>query len=300
MEKYLVLDIGGSSIKYAIMDQETTILEKNSVKTPLDSIENLVEAIGEIYDQYQSVIRGIAISLPGVLDSSTGFMYSGGALEYNEGHNFIEILKERCPKTMTIENDGKCAALAEIWQGNMRGIKDGAVILLGTGVGGSVIIDGKLHKGHHFYAGEFSFIRTNSEAPENFHYCWGAQNGNHALTKVGARVKDVEKMDGYQFFNYANEGDEEILAILDTFTANIALQIINLQAIISPQRVAIGGGISNQPLLIEYIKRNLEKLSKSFDDTFKIFRPDVEIVPCKYRNDSNLIGAMYHHLSLIN
>lgn len=296
MEKYLVLDIGGSAIKYAILDHEAIILEKSSVKTPLDRLESLIETIVGIYNQYESEINGLAISLPGVLDSDTGVMYSGGSLLFNEGHNLIEILQKHCPKPITIENDGKCAALAEIWQGSMKGIKDGVVIVLGTGVGGGIIIDGKLHKGHHFYAGEFSFIRTNSTEPDNFKYCWGYQSGNHTLTVAGARVKEVEEMDGHQFFKYANEGDQDILTILDEFTANIALQILNLQLIISPQRVAIGGGISTQPILIEYIKNNVNKLSEVYGDKFKIFRPDLEIVPCQFRNDSNLLGALYHHL----
>lgn len=297
MKKYLVLDIGGSAIKYALMDEDTSIIEKSSVKTPLDTLENVVEVIGGVYDQYKDAIEGMAFSLPGVLDSDTGYMYSGGALQFNENHNFIEAIQERCPIKITIENDGKCGALAEIWKGSLQGVKDGAVILLGSGVGGGIVIDGKLHKGHAFFAGEFSFIRTNSLAPEDFKYIWGAQNGNRALIKGGAHVKGVEKMDGHEFFKHANEGDEAILAILDQFTTNVALQIMNLQAVISPQKVAIGGGISAQPILIEYINNNLQKLHDQFGDNFKIFRPDIEIVPCEFRNDSNLIGALYHHLN---
>jgi len=298
MNKYLVLDIGGSAIKYAIMDDETTILEKNSVPTPLDTLKSLMEVIGTLYDSYKEQINGMAISLPGVLNSDTGYMYSGGSLVFNTNHNFIETLKRRCPITISIENDGKCAALAEIWKGSLQGIKNGAVILLGTGVGGGIIINGKLHKGHAFFAGEFSFIRTNSMEPENLAYCWGAQSGNKALMKKGAMVKGIETLDGHQFFKYANEGDKEILEVLNEFTKNVALQIINLQSVISPEKVAIGGGISAQPLLIDYIKENLKHFSTEFSHEFKIFTPDLEIVACKFKNESNLIGALYHHLQL--
>ena len=86
---------------------------------------------------------------------------------------------------------------------------------------------------------------------------------------------------------------EEVLAILDEFTKQIAAQIVNLQCVIDPQRVAIGGGISAQPLLLEYIRKNVD----SFSDNFGNYKPGVQVVPCTFRNDSNLIGALYHYLT---
>ena len=136
MKKYLVLDIGGSSIKYAMMNESAEFLSKGSVKTPLDCIESLVEIIGQIYDDYKFEIEGMAISMPGVLDSDTGYAYSGGWLKYNSGQNIIEVLKKRCNTVIAIENDAKCAASAELGFGSLKGCKDAAVIVLGTGVGG--------------------------------------------------------------------------------------------------------------------------------------------------------------------
>ena len=81
--------------------------------------------------------------------------------------------------------------------------------------------------------------------------------------------------------------------ILDEFTKQIAAQIVNLQCVIDPQRVAIGGGISAQPLLLEYIRKNVD----SFSDNFGNYKPGVQVVPCTFRNDSNLIGALYHYLT---
>ena len=76
-------------------------------------------------------------------------------------------------------------------------------------------------------------------------------------------------------------------------TKQIAAQIVNLQCVIDPQRVAIGGGISAQPLLLEYIRKNVD----SFSDNFGNYKPGVQVVPCTFRNDSNLIGALYHYLT---
>ena len=127
-DKYLALDIGGSAIKYALMTNEGAFVEKNKVKTPLDCIESFVEVIGKIYDNYKNQIKGIAISMPGLIDAERGYAYTGGFLTYNSDKEIVKILQKRCPVKITIENDGKCAALAEVWQGSLKGCKYGAVI----------------------------------------------------------------------------------------------------------------------------------------------------------------------------
>ena len=82
MNKYLVLDVGGSAIKYAIMDEEKNIYERGKKPTPLDCLESFVEAIGSIYDRYSDV-SGIAMSMPGMINPEIGYCFTGGALEYN-------------------------------------------------------------------------------------------------------------------------------------------------------------------------------------------------------------------------
>ena len=295
MKKYLVLDIGGSSIKYAIMTDETEFLEKGSVGTPLDKLENLVETIGQLYDQYKAEIEGIAISMPGVLDVKRGYVYSGGLLSYNKDIQFIDVLQTRCPISITIENDGKCAALAEVWKGSLKNCQDGAVIILGSGVGGGIVIDRKVHKGQSSFAGEFSFMKTNPDYPQDMNHAWGWISGASALATKFSEVKGipVEEVNGHVVFDAVNSNDADAIAVLDAFTKNIAIQIVNLQCIIDPERVAIGGGISAQPKLIESIRKNLEWLAPNYG----YYKPAVEVVPCEFRNDSNLIGALYHYLT---
>lgn len=295
MKNYLVLDIGGSSIKYAKMTGNSDFIEKGSVKTPLDCLENLIETIGILYDRYKKDIAGIAISMPGVLDVKRGYAYSGGLLPYNTEVEFVKILKKRCPIDITIENDGKCAALAEVWKGALKDVNDGAVIVLGSGVGGGVIIDRKVHKGQCSFAGEFSFVKTNIDYPEDINHAWGFVSGASALASEFAQIKQIpiEEVNGHLVFEAVNSDDADALAILDKFTKKIAIQIINLQCIIDPERIAIGGGISAQPRLIESIQKNVEKLATNYG----YYKPSVEVVVCEFRNDSNLIGALYHHLN---
>ena len=295
-DKYLVLDIGGSAIKYALMSKEGAFLEKNKVKTPLDSIESFVEIIGKIYDHYKEDIEGIAISMPGVIDAERGYSHTGGFLTYNSDKEIVKILQERCPVKITIENDGNCAALAEVWQGSLKGCRDGVVIVLGTGIGGGIIIDGKVHRGRNFFAGEFSFIRNNSGIKNNIDNLWGMNNGSAALSKFFAEKKGLnpEDVDGFRVFESINSEDEEALELLEDFANNLAAQIINIQCILDPERVSIGGGISEQAILIDYINKKLEEQYDSID----FYVPRITVQKCTFCNDSNLLGALYNYMNI--
>lgn len=298
--KYLVLDIGGSAIKYALMTDKLEFIEKGNKPTPRDNIENFVETIGGIYDEYKNVIEGIAISMPGVLDSEKGYAYTGGSLDYNNGKEIVRILQERCPTEITIENDGKCAALAEVWKGSLKEYNDGIVIVLGTGVGGGIIRDKKVYKGKNFFAGEFSFIATNINDAQNIQNCWGSKSGSKALLSAAAKAKNipVEELDGYKVFKYANNKDEDIIKVLDEFTYNLAVQIFNLQCILDPEVIAIGGGISSQDILIEYIQKNVDKYHGNLKfGKFKLDVPKPNVVRCEFRNDANLIGALHNFIT---
>ena len=293
--KYLVLDIGGSAIKYALMTRELEFVEKGKKPTPHDCIESFIEVVGKIYDEYKNEIEGMAISMPGVLDREKGYTYTGGSLTYNEGKEIVKILQERCPTKITIENDGKCAALAEVWKGSLKDCNDGVVIVLGTGVGGGIIKDRKVHKGKNFFAGEFSFIATDVNNTEGNGSWWGNLSGSKSLIEAAAKAKNMpaEELDGYKVFEYANNGDEDILKVLDDFTYKLAVQIFNIQCILDPKVFAIGGGISSQDILIEYIEKNVDKYHKNF--IFDIPKPNV--VRCEFRNDANLIGALYNFIN---
>jgi len=293
--KYLVLDIGGSAIKYALMTRELEFVEKGKKPTPHDCIESFIEVVGKIYDEYKNEIEGMAISMPGVLDSEKGYTYTGGSLTYNEGKEIVKILQERCPTKITIENDGKCAALAEVWKGSLKDCNDGVVIVLGTGVGGGIIKDRKVHKGKNFFAGEFSFIATDVNNTEGNGSWWGNLSGSKSLIEAAGKAKNMpaEELDGYKIFEYANNGDEDIIKVLDDFTYKLAVQIFNLQCILDPEVFAIGGGISSQDILIEYIEKNVDKYHKNF--IFDVPKPNV--VRCEFRNDANLIGALYNFIN---
>ena len=174
MKTYLALDVGGSSIKYALMTECVEFLEKGKVATPQDSIESFVNVIGDLYDKYKDKIEGIAISMPGLIDSKNGYARTGGWLRYNDDKYIVKILQERCPTKITIQNDAKSAALAEVWKGSLKEYNDGIVVVLGTGVGGAVVKDRKILNGKHFFAGEFRYIWTDTTfAIDSTDNMWG-------------------------------------------------------------------------------------------------------------------------------
>lgn len=293
MSKYLVLDVGGSSIKYATMDEKKNIFERGKVPTPLDCLESFVEAVGSIYDQYSDVC-GIAMSMPGRINPNIGYCYTGGALEYIHDMNMADIISERCGVKVTVGNDAKCAANAELGFGSLQDIQDGAVVILGTAIGGALVKDHKVISGSRFGAGEFSNIITDYHHPFKGESSWYSLNGILGLLSHIQEALDTdEEFTGEQIFEMANNGNEAVLEGLDKFCLEVAIQIYNVNQIFDCEKVAIGGGISAQPLLIELIKKNFDKV---YNSCYASTLPP-EIVVCEYRNDANLIGALYQHLN---
>lgn len=160
MTCYLSFDIGGTHIKYALMSAFGEILEKNHVMSPKD-LDGFWSAIDDIILTYRSQIQGVAFSAPDRVDIDNGIIYLGGVLTCLDDVHIKERIKENYDLPATVLNDGKAAALSEVWQGSLKGVSDGATIILGTGVGSGLVLNGKLRSGVHFQAGELSFILLN-------------------------------------------------------------------------------------------------------------------------------------------
>lgn len=287
----LVLDIGGSSIKYAIMNETADILERGNESTPLDSFESFISVIRKIYDKYKDDIEGIALSAPGTIDPKSGLILAPGALSFNYKVNLIDKIHEFTTYPVSIENDGKCAALAESWIGNLKNCKSGIVLVLGTGIGGGIILDGKLWSGSHFFAGEFSYLAQGELT--GFDNVFALKGSATALVMEFSKAKkiDFSAVDGKKVFELIVAGDEDAISALKKVAHNLALEMYNLQCIFDPEKICIGGGISQQPLLIEEIKKELNTIYSKLP--FEV--PHVIVEQCMFYNDSNLIGALRNY-----
>ncbi|WP_206919914.1 ROK family protein [Enterococcus hulanensis] len=292
MKKCLCIDVGGTSIKYALIDDMHEISNYGKISTPYEGVEKYIDCLTTIYHQFSNQVYGIGMSVPGIIDSQNGICITGGNLTYADGLDLVDILQKKCEIPVTIMNDGKCAALAEASLGSLSDVKDSIVIVFGTAVGGALIKDGKVHEGGHFSAGEFSYLAMNDDidSPDNL---WWGVNGIQRLIIKAARIKekDSSEVNGELIFQWIEEGDQEISQLLDEHTKKIARMIMNLQFIFDPEKIAIGGGISRQTIFIESIKKNLDYLYKIYP--YKTTQ--AMITNCQFYNEANLVGAYINY-----
>lgn len=267
------------------------------VPTPKTSLEDFKKEVQNLYQKYQERVDGIAMSLPGLINKKTNKMQIPGALLYNQDVDILKELKSVTTDRLTIENDAKCAALCEVVYGSLKDSQVGAVCIIGTGIGGGVTIGDKVFTGVHGFAGEFSYLSIDWKKNLGFENKWGTDFGAFTLVEMIAKAKGlVEEIDGVQAFEYCNQGDKDALKALEEFCNITATGLYNLQAVIDPDKIAIGGGISKQPILLEYLQKSLDKIYQSIDVPI----PQVNIVRCKYDNDSNLIGALANYKKIYN
>ncbi|MBR3347430.1 MAG: ROK family protein [Solobacterium sp.] len=297
---YLVFDWGGTFLKYAIMDETTAILEKSKVPSPAidDSVEDLYERIDPIIRQYQSEVKGIAVSMPGMLDDKTGYARTSGALKFLAGSNVAKEMRERYGLPVSIENDGKAAALAEHWKGSLKGCSNCAVVIIGTGIGGGIILNNQLLVGKDFSAGEYSYMAVDERKTDTTDGYW-CRYGHVGLSRmVASRTgEDYQPLDGIEIFRRIRNHDEQAIAALKEFTYGYAVQIYNLSVLLDLEKIAIGGGLSEDPLLMDYLNAGIRSFRERLPfGSENEHLPIAELVVCKYRNDANLIGALYHHL----
>lgn len=284
--KILAADVGGTFIKYAVMDEDANFFQRGKIPTPLDNRKNFFNAIKNIYKKFS--VEGIALSLPGVIDSARGICLKSAALSFNNCCNIVHELGEICKCPVTIENDARCAALAEAKFGALADVDDGFVMVFGTMIGGAFIKNHEVHKGANNSAGEISFLRAGHNQKIFSDAC-----SVPALLKGYAQIKNLSTVNvtGEKFFQAVSENDSDALTCLDKFTRRIAEKIFNIHLIIDVKKFAIGGGISAQKIFIDSIRDNLKKVYAESPIEFN----QVEVVPCKFLNDANLIGALAHY-----
>ena len=297
--KVMVFDVGGTEIKYSVMDEQMHRMDAGSVPTPQDTQEHFLDAIYALYAPHREEVEGIAMALPGFVDNKTGFVSNGGALLYNTGTPVGQRIREKCGCPVSLENDGKAAAIAELRAGALQGCTNAAVFLIGTGVGGGIIANGELVRGAHFTAGEYSFVNTNADE-------WDADDKNMAcqcstrnlLLWYRARkgLPEDAPMNGRIFFEAVNAGEPEAQEVLRRFCRAVAVQIYNLTVLLDVEKVAIGGGISKQPVLLQGLRSAYDGLFASKDNPYMKGLPRTEIVPCAFSSEANQVGAMAAYL----
>ncbi|MGX6978039.1 ROK family protein [Vagococcus elongatus] len=296
MEKnrYVSIDIGGTEIKYASIKTSGDIITLAKTKTP-STLSDLQKLLKKIIEKFKSGLKGIVVSCPGKIDSE-GTVHFGGSLPYLHNVPLKKYLTDTFHVPSAVINDGKSAALAEFWLGNLKNVANGVAIVLGTGIGGGIIINGQLFQGSHFQAGEFSLIMSKKNEPQTFEFM-GNEGSAVQFIRVASKILDLNDLNnGPLVFEKLKQGENDKLNLLfENYCLIIAQLICNLQVVLDFERVVIGGGISAQKILIEEINHQYINLRQN-NTFFSRMIPDIDILPCKFQNNANLVGALYHLL----
>src|SRR5699024_10125386 len=157
MNKYTAFDIGGTNVKYGLVEVENgyaEIKEHHSIPAP-GSLDSLLNRICTFAAEHHDA-AGVAISSPGAV-SDEGIVYGASALDYLHGPNMKQLIATRTGLPVYIENDANCAASAEMCAGAAQHHRDFLMMVIGTGIGGAIVKDKKLHKGAHLHGGEFGY-----------------------------------------------------------------------------------------------------------------------------------------------
>lgn len=292
MEYYLAADIGGTFVKFGLADEDGRIHESGREPVP-QNLPGLLALISRLNSQYPDA-AGLAVSSPGAVGPD-GVVYGSSALPYLHGPNMGELFEKTVNKPVFLENDANCAALAELWKGAGRKKKDFMVMVIGTGIGGAVIKDRQLHKGARLHGGEFGYMLLDSHFTGNDDI-WSRRASTAALIRNAARRKQLQpdQLTGERIFELAEDGDQDCLAALDEFYSLLAAGIYNLQYIYDPEIILIGGGISARSELIPAIDAKLGRIM----DTISLAKIKPAIAACQFRQDANLIGAVYGCLTM--
>lgn len=294
MSYYSVFDVGGSSIKYALMNESGDFIEKSSVTTPKDGIQSFVDCIDSIVKDFQKrfLLEGIALSMPGAVDIDTGFIYGVTALPYIHGPNIRQLLQDRTNLSVELENDANCAGLAEGWIGAAKDVKDYICVVIGTGIGGALILDKKIRHGKNLFGGEFGYMIMEDYFEKPLGENWSSLGAVGGLIQLVGKRKGIDPstLDGKKIFEMAEADDMEVQDEIDKFIIRLAVGIYNLQFIIDPEKILIGGAISGREGFITEINHRLSQMKLDQDSL------TIQVEQCRFGNDSNLIGALYHFL----
>lgn len=292
---YLSIDIGGTNLKYALLDHSGNLISRNTVKTPhtLDEFLSTVKQTIEMNIRHH--IKGIAFSVPGKVARQSGTVYYGGSLPFLDHLSLKQIFESQYHLPVSVENDGKSAALAEQWLGQLKNVENGAMIVLGTGVGGGIIINHQLLRGTHSQAGELSFMNLADHTSTSENLLGFSGSAVRMIEACAHQLGLADINDGYSVFEAIEAGDSRVLPIFEKYCATIATMMLNIQSVIDIQRFVIGGGISAQPLVVSGITNAFHKILTNLPLLGKQLQIP-EILTAHFKSDANLYGALYNLL----
>ncbi|MGL5081762.1 MAG: ROK family protein [Microcoleaceae cyanobacterium] len=289
------VDIGGSAIKLGRYDVQGKCHQALNVPTPqpatpLNMFNTLVEAIAQILPIGSGVV-GIGIGLPGPVDAAGRISRIAINLKDWQDVPLAEWVEAKVGIPVVMANDANCAGLGEAWLGAGRGIQNLIVITLGTGVGGAVILEGKLFVGHRGTAGELGLITLNPDGPP-------CNSGNQGSLEQYASVQAIRRATGFEPAELAAKaysGEIEALKFWQQYGQWLGAGLASLIYILTPEAVILAGGISaGAELFLSETRSEIERR------VLPSSREGLQLLIAELGNQAGAVGAAKLALQTFN
>ena len=305
------IDIGGTSCKIGIVDEQGKVLHKGSMETnrqrhPDEIINDLGRfCAGFIADSTVSIqqIKSVGVGSPGTPDKKKGVLVYSNNVRF-DNTEIREILQKYIDKDVFIDNDANCAALAEATFGACRGTRYSFTITLGTGVGSGAVLDGKLYSGFNYGAPELGHMviaLNGKKCTCGRRGCWEQYSSATALIEdtkeaiisnrdtkmLGIAENDLTKVNAKTAFDGMRLGDGTAARVVETYITRLAQGLANVINIFQPEVIALGGGVSNEGTIL------LDMLGPLvFNEIYtKPLKNNCRLVLAVMGNDAGIIGA---------
>ncbi len=289
--KILAIDIGGTAMKYGLVDDENNIIGFNEIASEAKlGGEYILKNILNIADSFKGEFEAIGISTAGQVDSESGkILYANDNFPRYMDIELVKTLKEKYSVPVAIDNDVNCAAVAEANFGAGTGCDNFLLLTCGTGIGGGIFIDGKLYSGADFSAGEVGYIITHAGGrlcANGIKGCYEAYASTSALVS-DVKEKTGKELNGRQIFSADNFINPVIKAVIDNWIDEIVTGLIGLIFSYNPSLIILGGGIMNEKYIVDEVSRKIKEID------IHIFKK-VQIKSAALGNRAGMLGAAYN------
>lgn len=293
--KIIGIDIGGTTIKADLYDDFGTSLNQfKEIETIIDYdlgtnqiLNQVCDLIGEYILNYS--IDGVGISTAGVVNANTGeIIYAGYTIPGYIGVNFTSEIEKRFGLSTFVENDVNCAALGELWKGQAKDKKNVVMVTIGTGIGGSIILNGQIVNGFNYTAGEVGYIPVGNSD-------WQSKASTTALIHLYQKKSLKTNQTGRTFFTDLSSGDKVAKETFEIFVENLTKGLLTISYLLNPEILILGGGIlAKKDILLPEIQSSLAK--NAMDNRFL----PKNVVAATLGNEAGRIGAVKNFLDRIS
>ncbi len=309
---WLGIDLGGTNIAAGVVDENYKIIGRGKAKTDRslpaelmadDMVKAVDMAIADAGINREEIVA-MGIGSPGAIDPTTGTVIRASNLNF-KNTPLCKILKDKTGFDFYIENDANAAAYGELLAGAGKGKKEFIAVTLGTGVGGGIIIDGKIFSGHNHFGAELGhmvIIHGGEKCGCGRKGCWEAYASASALIRQTKEAMEnnkdsimweiaesLDNVNGLTSFDGMRKGDKAAIEVVNKYIEYIAVGIIDIINIFQPEVICIGGGISKEGDTL------LNPIKKYLDDGGYVtgVANHAEIKIAELGNDAGIIGAAF-------